>query len=146
MFCDVSTVQFLRFSLHVRKCSLFTYLGSTRNRQPVFVIWTQSKSTVNCFIPFRLIDNWSHQQNSKKDHFILLWKLAKISDWCLNRHLCDLREGFGKKHLNLVIVFREICSAKCVLWSVLWNVFRKVFCKMCSAKYVLQSVLQNMFC
>ena len=20
--------------------------------------------------------------------------------WCLNRHLCDLREGFGKKDLN----------------------------------------------
>ena len=44
--------------------------------------------------------------------------------WCLNRHLCDLREGFGKKHLNLVIVvlrnmFRKMCSVKCVPQSVL---------------------------
>ena len=94
--------------------------------------------------------------------------LSKIPSvyWCLNRHLCDLREGFGKKHLNLVIVFRKVfcevfrkmfhemcsvkCSMKCVLRSVPWNLFHKVFHKMCSAKCsmkcVPQSVLRNVFC
>ena len=85
-----------------------------------------------------------------KVQFIYLYYFS-----CLNRHLCDLREAFGKKHLNLVIVFREVfsemCSVKCVphgvsckmcsAMCVPWNVFRKV----CSAKCVPQSVFCKMF-
>ena len=52
--------------------------------------------------------------------------------WCLNRHLCDLREGFGKKTSKF---------GHCVPQSVLRNLFCEVFRKMCSMKYVPQSVL-----
>ena len=64
--------------------------------------------------------------------------------WCLNRHLCDLQEGFGKKHLHLVIVFHKVFHKMCSVKYVLQNVFRKVFHKICSTKCVLQNMLREM--
>ena len=58
-------------------------------------------------------------------------------DWCLNRHLCDLREGFGKKHLNLVIVFHEVFRKMCSMKYVPQN----MFCEMCSMKCSMKCVL-----
>ena len=43
--------------------------------------------------------------------------LFEQSYWCLNRHLCILRERFAKKHLNLVIVCRKDVTLWCNVTS-----------------------------